>query len=580
MSSREETLLSGCKHFTETENGDNCMRTSKKMNNRYYLKLILIYVVAHVLLCLISGQWWDDWGYWIGGARSLKTAYLESGIPLQAYNIISVMWIPNWGYRIVVFFFFLIIGLLFFSIIRGLNFIPDDDAFWMSAVAMTVPINDARTVLNCYGYSLALFLFMIGFFVAIKAGKCYGWKKVLLRVSSLAFLLYSYTTESLLVLTGLIWLYFLYDIWKKNTDKSVFQNIKVFLKSYGDYFFFPFIFFIFKRIFFKPYGRYTGYNNVTIKSLIKGILFSPYAALKTGASIVCSYIQQISLPSMIVVVGIVIIYLVALWKRRDVVFGTESTIKKRVIILVLGFLVYYAGIFAYIIIRGGAALNTTGVGGRDAMLAGFGIGIIVVAFSRLLPMKRSIQNLIPVILVVLGIFHFNDWYLNYQEDWFYQQELSNAISENDELGKDNTILCDFLTESPIGGTRFYSINGLSYSITGSMDKFYFSGFEDLCYGVNFNEYFTKGGYNCDEYDSSDTTIDGVLVINNLPIDNLELLKIRFNEMFSPKKYDEAISAHTNYQYVKIDKETSDRIYEEYNERTITSERLRQIVGVQ
>ena len=551
--------------------------TERRESIRSYFYLILIYLLAHILLNVISGQWWDDWCYWINGTQELKKAYFESGIPLQAYFIASVMWIPNWGYRIVSFFLYLLVGLLFYGIIRKIEFLSEEDAFFIAAIAMTVPVNDARSVLNCFGYTLEIALFMIGFFIATRIENAKSKKKYVFRTISLICLYLSYTMESLLVFTGIIWLYFFYTIWKNNEDKKFLSVISVFFKAYWDYALLPFLFFVLKGIFFKPYGRYAGYNSITLKSLLRGTLLSPISMLKTGAYIVRSYLLQAGMVSLGVIVMVTIIYVVIHIKTQNGEEDAENKIavKKSLLILLLGLIIYYAGIYAYIIVRGGSSLANTGVGGRDSMLAGFGIGIMAVAFSRLLPIKRIFQNIIPIILIILGIFHFNEWYLNYQEDWYHQLEVRNAIEDNDGFLGDNTILCDFSNPSPIGGTRFYSINGMSYTVTGEKDKFYFSGINDLTYGLTEHD-FTAGGYNCDNYDSSDTTIAGVLFINNASINDLDLLKMRFYEVFDKDIFEEEIKSKTDYRYVKILKETSDKIYEEYSYGELTPETLKML----
>lgn len=535
--------------------------------------LIIIYSLAHWLLCFISGQWWDDWNYWINGAESIKTAYLESGIPQQAYNILSVMWIPNWGYRVVVFFVFLAVGLLFFSILTSVDFFSKEDAFWISAVAMTVVVNDARALLNCYGYTLALLLFMIAFYIITRIRAYRGSRQIwMLRVFSWVLLLYSYTTESLLVFTGVIWLYLFYYIWNDNKEKQIISKIIIFIKKYSDYLGLPFLFFCTKRLFFKPYGAYVGYNSINLESLVDGILVLPFAAFKTGENLIHSYLLQASCVPMIVFLIVVLVYMMYAKK-------TENSMKQEKIRIlatfILGCVVYCAGIFPYIVIRG-EALKTIGPDGRDVMMAGFGVGIIVVAFCRIFPLKKYIQNFIPILFIVLGIFHFNEWYLNYQEDWYHQKIFANGLADKGELGDDDVILCDFSFNSPNISTRFYSLNGMSYLATGKMDKFFLNGINDLRYGIVFNENFQKG-YNADDFDISDMTIDAVMFINNIPISNSKCLEMRFDEILRKDIFERKIGNLTDVQYVRIDKAGSDSIYDLYKNSELTSEGLKNIV---
>lgn len=49
--------------------------------------------------------------------------YAETGSPWSIINIVIAMALPHWGYRIVVFFLFLLAGLFFYSILKRLDFL-------------------------------------------------------------------------------------------------------------------------------------------------------------------------------------------------------------------------------------------------------------------------------------------------------------------------------------------------------------------------------------------------------------------------------------------------------------------------
>lgn len=534
--------------------------------------LIIIYAICHWLLCVISGQWWDDWGIWLYTLEEIKLMFQESAAtPWTAYNLLSVMWIPNWGYRIVVFLLFLVTGLLFYGILHKIDFFTKEESFWIAAIAVTVPVNDARATLICYGYSSSLTFFMTAFFIVTRLIDMSGYRKMLMRIISFLLLLYSYITESLLVFTGVIWLYLFYTVWLENKEKIIFDKIRIFFRSYWDYFVFPFGYYIIKNFFLKPYGRYETHNVVTLYSLIKGTLFSPVAAVRTGLIIGSSYARQVGVTSLFVISVVAVIYL---FMKRRLIQKNKSKIDLRrgIYMFLLGGVVYFAGVFAYIVVRHGSPLGSTGVVGRDTMLAGFGIGIMALGFVRLLPIKEKVQNLLLILMIVLGIFHFNDWYLNYQEDWYHQMEFAKAIDDNNGLPEDDTILCDFSNASPNGSRRFYSLNGMSYIVTGKKDKFFYSGISD----IKFKE-IDLNGHNCTDYNSSDRTIDGVMFINNEPISNMQLLKMRYRELVDVKAFEENISELTDVEYIRIDKEISAKIYEADKKDELTSNVLKEIV---
>lgn len=547
---------------------------------RHRIYLAVIYTAAHLMLCLISGQWWDDWCYWINGPELLISLYSASGIPMQAYYILCVMWLPKWGYRIVVFVLFLLVALIFYEILRQMDVFSEDDAFFIAAVAMTVPVNDARTVLNCYAYTVEIFLFMCGFLLATKIKLFSGAKKYLIHAISLILLVGSYSMESLLVFTGMIWVYLLYDTAKNNMKAKPGRRILLFFRSFWDYLVLPFAFFVLKRIFFKPYGAFAQYNQLTKDSLITGICLFPKSAFFTGVDIGRSYIAQAGLIPLALVVAAIAGYLV-FKKVQTKDNGTEKgsqkkRIKKWLLILALGLVTYFAGIFAYVVIRKGKTLAVTTVDSRDVMLAGFGIAVFIVAVSRLIPVKRTFQNLLPIVFIVLGIFHFNEWYLNYQEDWYQQKVLASVIKEYDGFGQDNTIYCYFSEPSIVATTRTYTVNGISYTVTGKMDKLYFTRISDLQYGYT-EHYFYGSGFNCDDYDTSDMTIDGVLFINVVPVSDSDLIRMRIHEITDPELFEKELDNITDATYVHIPGETSDKIYECYGAEELTPDILRDIV---
>ncbi len=558
--------------FSSDHNNNRAMYAKTEIKEIIYL--VLIYFFAHFLLLIISGQWWDDWTVRTMDFAELKQHFAAHGAPWGAYVNAALMWIPNGGYRTVVFFVYLCIGLMFYYILVNLDFIHREDAFWMSAIAITVPINDARTTLICAGYAISLMLFFLSFVVLILSKDIQQRiKKTAFRFFSLLCLFCSYIMESLLVFTLLIWAYLFYCVCREYTELNSVERIKKFLFSYWDFLILPFVFFAVKELIFSPVGRYVSYNDVTIKSVLKGVVFSPICAITTVANVVIAYRNQVKLWSCVFIIMIVLFFII---KCRNKEYSSieKNSFRHYVINLIIGIIVYYAGLFAYAVVRGGGkqGLAITGVQGRDSILIGFGIGIMIIAIVRMTPIKIPLQNTILVFLILLGVLHFNEWYLNYQEDWYYQKQVESYFENNDDFGNDNTILCDFSTLSPIDGTRFYTINALSKTTTGKEDIFYYSGIKDLKYKEEFDPYFLFA-YNCNKYDPADMSIDGVLIINNVTLNNDEVLRIKYDELFRSSMFDDDIQNRTDIQYLRVDKETSDRIFDLYYKNELSQDVL-------
>lgn len=532
----------------------------------------MIYFAAHWMLCVISGIWWDDWTLWFASEETIKKTFWSNGLPWEAYNLFSVMWIPNGGYRIVVFLMFLFGGIFLYKILLSFEWFNETDAFWIAAIYITVPVNDARTTLICYGYTLSLFLFLLAFFLVTKLEQFPTVKRRIVRVVSLLLFMYSYTTASLLVMMCTVWLYLLYIVITVNKKKGVITYFKILIWRYWDFLILPFVYFVIKNIFFKPSGIYANYNSVTTQTLIRGVILSPIAALKTLAMIGHSYCKQVGLMSIILIVVLIAVYFIKVKNVGSI--QEKEPLKHNLFIFGVGFLVYVAGVFPYIVVRAGA-IASTGVLGRDAMMTGFGIGIMLYSFVKLIHLPHIFQRVVYIIVIVLGIFHFNNWYLNYQEDWYQQLRFTNEVVENKELQNDTTILCDFGYTSPCGSTRFYTLNGISYQVTNNKDKFYMSSIQDLQYGLEYNMYFVEGFYS-DDYNYFDTTIDSVLMIDNTPIENKELLRLRFDEIFRPKVFEDNIENLHDIEYVSISEQLSEEIYKAYTDNQLNSEVLRSL----
>ncbi len=534
--------------------------------------LIVIYTLSQLLLCFVSGQWWDDWGVWGKNTKDIINLWLEHGTPTYIISFFSVMWIPNWGYRFVVFFLYLVDGILAFLIICESRFFSEKDAFYIAAVAITVPVNDARITLICFDYAWSLALFSIGFYWLLLSQGRGTPKKIFYRILSLFFLFWSYSLESLLVFTGVIWIYIIADILRSNKCNFTWGYVLKDLNGYLSFFALPFLFYFIKNTVFKPYGRYSNYNSVTIQRMYENGVNSLHSLTESFKLVVNSYINQISFISIGLFVAAVICLTI---KNREVDKCEKRTYCcVQINRIVLGVIVYFAGMFAHIVVRDGLIIRNTAIDGRDMMLAGYGIAIIAVSFSNLFSRRTVIQRLLPVLLIILGSFHFNNWYLKYQEDWFYQVGFANAIIENDLFKNDNTILCDFATPSPIEGTRFYTLNGMYRDISGKQDKFFFSDISELKYGVDFKDSLLYG-YNCDDYKEIDTSIDGVLLIDNCPFENIEIVRMRFYELVNNARFEEEIKNRIKSRYIEISEETSELIYRQYLERKLNSDLLRE-----
>ena len=445
---------------------------------------------------------------------------------------------------------------------------------------MTAPVNDARVMIVCIGYGESLCLFMIAFLLVTKLKSATYRKKIIMRIISLILLVLSYLrTESLLVFTGLIWLYLLYCILQNNTSFPLATQIERFILSASDYILIPFIVFISKStIIPKLYGKGADYKAISVHGLLTGLLHSPLTMIRTGVYIGYSYYSRISILSIAVFVIVSVVYI--LYKRNlfpESVNARTLSRKHDLIMLGLGCITYYAGGFAYVVFHEGRMdmIRNVSVGGRDAILLGFGLSIMIYYFMKIIPVPLYIRNPVFISLIVLGTFHFTEWYLNYQEDWFQQLEFAQIIKSERYMPDDDTILVDYSYPSECDGRRSSTLNALYQTITGHQDKY----FIDNSTGWATPEQISanKLEFNCLDYDSTDTTIDGIILINNRPITNPDIIKLRLDELFNKNSFNQKITNLTNGKYIPITAEASNMLYEMHENDSLSSETLREIL---
>lgn len=68
-----------------------------------------------------------------------------------------------------------------------------------------------------------------------------------------------------------------------------------------------------------------------------------------------------------------------------------------------------------------------------------------------------------------------------------------------------------------------------------------------------------------------------MFINNPPVSNMQLLRMRFCEMLNTNVFDEEIKYLTDIRYIRINEAVSAKIYETYEKGDLDSESLKEIV---
>lgn len=240
----------------------------------------LLYFLAFAPSLLIQGPLWDDW-VWTGTADRFER-WSELGRPYQGFLFDAVHRLDGAfsASRIISFAAYFIAGILLFKTLVVARLMTCRDAFWLALLTVVAPLNMARVIEANLFYGLCFLSFVVGLFLLAEH---FEKNAIAFRVASLFFFLISFFLPSFLVLFAVALLFIYYrcrnDILPRGGWKIDFGNLAKTVFRYLDFHLAPLLFFFLNSVFFKPHGKYEGYNAITFLGLIKGVVESVKTAV-------------------------------------------------------------------------------------------------------------------------------------------------------------------------------------------------------------------------------------------------------------------------------------------------------------
>lgn len=548
---------------------------------RHCFWLTAIYVLAHWLILISTGRWWDDWVYADRDVGYMMEVFKQSSLPLAGVVNIIIWYIP---YKVFVFFMFYADGMILYKILESIDLFSEETAFWISALFMIIPINDARITYMCFNYSLGLFCYLTSFYLVTRWVRQRGKKRIIIRILSLALLIPAFNAESVMLMVVLMLFYLYYEelktAWKW---KEIAINIKKLFAAvihYIDYLILPIAYYSITKILFPGYGYYGGHSYIKWDDLFQTILNSPKYTWKTFKSIFTNWRnvimdkpEKIALYIIVYVVVIGIATFVFIKKRKSCQCEKNSTGEK-VLLLCLGIFAFYVGLFPYIVKRG-SSVAVVYADGRDTLLLGIGTAIIIYYLLCLLRfiVKDVGVRAILVFFMVSGIMYFNNIYLEWEKNYYQQLQLRDEIASNQEILDNDTFIIIYTGSTFFD--MFYQANGNSWAATGEQTRFYLTGVDDLPRLLELNEDSWYLNAMMKDYDYTDKTIDGVIYVNYNTnyMGRATILKQKWNEFFDRETFERRIREAKDIKYYPITPEQSDDIVEAYQNGDLTNENL-------
>ena len=251
------------------------------------IKLTLLYFAAHWLLLVVTGHWIDDWCVYNQPIDVLVNLFTETGTPFGVLSYILNSYLPEDGYKKIIFLLNYANVLFLYKILRNWLKCEHNYCFWICALYAVIPCFDARITLIMFNGTLNQFSFMLGLCILseqlfVRRISAFG------RIVTLILFLYSFNLASFLTFYSLA-LLMIYT--KEKTLKSAWKYI--------DFILLPIAYWIFKNVFFPAHGAYAGYNAISIWGLVKATLFLIPADIVMLLNLLRNYVKFAAVPLVI-----------------------------------------------------------------------------------------------------------------------------------------------------------------------------------------------------------------------------------------------------------------------------------------
>ena len=507
----------------------------KKAWFRDGLKLFGVYLLIHGLMLFLTGTFHDDWVSWMRDPVTKDLEGWQSGRPYYSFVIEAVWWLPGYGYRILAFFtYFIAYDFLYLTLCR-VRELRRQEAFLIAVLTMAVPVNDARVLLANYPYALGMMLFFIGTWMLF--GHLQDLKRIGIRLGVLAVFFLSFTLNSNLVMYGGVIVYMMIRIKPREWLK------------YLDFVLLPVLFYGMGKVFFPVSGlEYEEYNLISLNGLVWSVAAIP-ATVRNILLDMANMVLADNTAFMAALAAAALCGGILSLTRKRRTETEEPTGRRDLVIFLFGLLMLIAGFFPYTAVRQKAYLALTGVNGRDSMLLGLGTAMML--FS--LPI-RSLRRPVAVFAVVLGIFHFGTWYLNYQAEWYRQLAFQNDVAGMEDIAAGGNYVVLVSQDSEVEDRRFYTWSGNAVAATGKQTAFLFNGEgnanmlqdpEKMEYMVTHYPLYRDYVYHPE--------IDGRLYFN-VNVSREDAVQLKLKELFDRKGFEERIGEIGDVDYVKAEKE--------------------------
>jgi hypothetical protein len=435
-----------------------------------------IYTLAHGLMLLNRGLFWDDWIYFRQPNALLATLGRELGStwPDVTAWLPYGSWFSIWATRAVMFACFLGVALLVLRLSRRLPFFDSGTRIAFASLVAVFPAMAARDSISTFIYPISLLLFMAGWALLDHSIDTKGWRSWVPRVAALIAFFLSFRTASLVLFYAVV---IVWVLWRCGVSwRRPKEAVSIVLRR-ADVVVLPVAFWLFRSFDAVPSGFYENYNILTWKSLTAAPLLVPQALWQ---SLVDAFTRMPGIAWWPVVLAVAVVAAFALWKAGDespLLSSRRRAVAGWLSAAGVGLLLVVLGVFPYL-----AVSKVPGFGdfnSRHQLLVPFGAALIVVGLVRALTdgarLPRAVTVGIFAVLIALCAGTVAGDHVGYQREWYKQLAMIEAFQRAPEMQSGRAfVFDDRVKKFNVAGRirrRFYEYAGLFEQAFGTHDRF-------------------------------------------------------------------------------------------------------------
>lgn len=402
-----------------------------------YILLITV-LLAHGLLLLNDGVYWDGWLVY----RYLKDHNYEA--LYQTYKMAGTWGVPSlyltlnyfgnliFIHKFVVFCCIYTANIFAYFSAKRLNLLSDLECLFIGMLSIAYSSYQAWHELMVMPYAILYAIFYVAVYLLLFSCDVRSCsKRIIIKTVSVFLFLISFSMASLLAYyyAGML----LYYVKDGGDELFSWRRIVVFLKANVGLMLLPIVYRTIKVCFSSPFGKFSGYNKIVYDPAMW--IFNIMVTLRNSVNVQLSecITNLIEYPLLIVLVGLVVCVAQAGIRVNNVSPQKQVSPKG---MLIFGVVALLLAIFPYAAV--GIFASSQGWSTRHSLLMYIPISIIIVAVTKIGLAERitsgSRAHVFLILMLVAGfVITDNKVYMQYQLRWVKDKAFISALRNRDNL---------------------------------------------------------------------------------------------------------------------------------------------------